>query len=587
MRRVKSVCKKDFMKGFTFLLVALLAQSLWAADTSKGVKRVAVLPFSMHAPSELSYLQDGVRDMLASRLAWHSKVEVLDKTVVDQAVRGTKSDITANDAHRIGKALNVDYVLFGSLTALGQAISIDAKMMPLEGNAEPLNLYTQTKTLDEVIPRINQFAQEINQKLFARPTDKAVASSSGNEGPTTRNPELLVPDSMISGDKASYLNPNFIELTPEGALRQPGLWRSQTFKHAVLGMDVGDLEGNGGSQIVTVTPKQVTVYKRHAQGLQPVATYDGSVTDYFMWVAVVDTNRDGKAEIYVTNLRSLNTVGAANVESPDSNEGFEKALGSFGLILANGKLQLTCKNVPYFLNGVEFRDRGKVLIGQQKGSLSDGPFASGIHEMQLKGDTLARTIAVSLPNRCNVFNFAKLDINGDHLDDVVFIDNENRLVVANPAGDILWRSKKTFGATTNSFEGKVRDRRVNDVDLYSVPPPIIVTDLNKDGIPEIIVTQNGGGLNRYLPAGTKYYDKGEIVSLSWDQLGLLENWKTREISGMVTSIRVADLDQNGTPQLLASMVLAKDFMKLWESKSNIFGYDLKTAAAPKTASKTP
>jgi hypothetical protein len=57
-------------------------------------------------------------------------------------------------------------------------------------------------------------------------------------------------------------------------------------------------------------------------------------------------------------------------------------------------------------------------------------------------------------------------------------------------------------------------------------------------------------------------------------MGMVENWKTRDISGMVTSIRVGDLDQDGVPELIASLVLAKDFLKLWESQSTIFSYDL-------------
>ena len=32
-------------------------------------KSVAVLPFAMHAPSSMAYMQEGLRDMLASRLA--------------------------------------------------------------------------------------------------------------------------------------------------------------------------------------------------------------------------------------------------------------------------------------------------------------------------------------------------------------------------------------------------------------------------------------------------------------------------------------------------------------------------------------
>jgi len=51
---------------------------------------------------------------------------------------------------------------------------------------------------------------------------------------------------------------------------------------------------------------------------------------------------------------------------------------------------------------------------------------------------------------------------------------------------------------------------------------------------------------------------------------------------MVTSIREGDLNGDGTPELIASVIMAKDFMKLWESKSMVFSYDL-NVAAPKTA----
>jgi TolB-like protein len=568
----------------SLVLASLLfgVPSLRAAGSSDEVKKVAILPFTMHVPADLAYLQAGVRDMLTSRLAWQGKVEVINKSSTDQAMRGAKSEISADEAVRIGKSLHADYVLFGSLTALGKSVSIDARMAPAAANGEPLHLYTQTKDLDEVIPKVNQFAQEINHKLFGRADEKTAASSAENESAMTRNPELLVAGAMGSGDKSSYLNPNFIELMPEGALRQPGLWRSQTFQGAVLGMDLGDLDGDGKKEMVTITARTVTVFKRVAHALQPVATLNGTGLDHFIWVTVVDTKRSGKAEIYVTNLRSLNNVGAADLESPNGAGGFQKELSSFALTLENGKLKTICKGIPYFLNGITLRDRGKVLIGQRKGALTQGPFDGQIHEMQIRGNTLAQTAAVNVPKECNVFNFARVDLDNDHINNVVYIDKENHLVVASSTGDVVWKSKKVFGATTNSFEGRVQDRRVNDVDLYSIPPAILVTDLNKDGIPEIIVTRSTDILSRFLPAGAKFYDKGEIVSLSWDQLGMVENWKTREIGGMVTSIRVAEPDDGGQPQLLASLVLAKDFMKLWESKSTIFGYDLNTTTAPET-----
>ena len=72
----------------------------------------------------------------------------------------------------------------------------------------------------------------------------------------------------------------------------------------------------------------------------------------------------------------------------------------------------------------------------------------------------------------------------------------------------------------------------------------------------------------------KAYEKGEIVSLSWDQVGMVENWKTREIDGQITSLRVGDIDGTGHNQLVLSVVHPKDLLKIWDSKSSIISYDL-------------
>ena len=257
------------------LLLLCSAPAVPAADPTATPVKLAVLPFSMHTPSQLMYLQDGIRDMLTSRLGWEGKVQVLDRTVVDQATRGMKSDISSEDALRIGRTLKADYVVFGSLTGAGQAISIDAKMTPLSGKGDPLSYSSQTKSLDEVIPQINRFAQEINQKVFARPGEKTQTAASEEERAATRNPELLVPTTMLPGDKISYLNPNFVEVTPEGSIRQPGIWRSQDFSGGIVGMDVGDLDGDGRVEMAMITQNKVMVYRREGQGLRSLATYTG------------------------------------------------------------------------------------------------------------------------------------------------------------------------------------------------------------------------------------------------------------------------------------------------------------------------
>jgi len=570
------------------LLMVVHATVSHAAEPGGTPVKVAILPFNMHTPSQLMYLQDGIRDMLTSRLGWEGKVQVIDRTAVDQATRGVKSDISAEDAQRMGRTLKADYVVFGSLTGIGQAISIDGKMSPLTGKGEPLSFSAQTRTLDDVVPQINLFAQEINQKAFARPGEKTQsAARTEEEAYSTRNPELLVPTAMLPGEKISYLNPNFIEVTPEGSLRQGGIWRSQDFQGGIVGMDVGDLDGDGKVEVAMATQNKVMVYRKEGAGLRSLATYNGLNNDHYLWLCVMDANRDGRAEIYVTNLRTLTGSRPLPSEVQQKEPGYgRETLVSFVLTLAGSKLAVECENVPYFLNAVEMPKRGKILLGQKKGETNQGAFDSDIFEMQLKPKGLTPLVKAHLPSRCNVFNFAKADLKHDGSEQTILIDNSNYLIILNAAGDQIWRSDRLFGCTTNAFTAKVEDLRFNQMDYYSIPSPIQITDLNQDGIPEIVVTRTlSEALTKILPQGLKFYDRGEIVSLSWDQIGLVENWKTREVSGMISAIRIADLNNDGSQQLVASLLLAKDYTKLWQSKSTLISYSLNIATAAAQAKK--
>lgn len=573
--------KKPISKISSIFLFSILSFCFITFHPSAGMAespvKVAILPFSMHTPKDLNYLQDGIRDMLASRLAWQGKVQVVDKAATQQAVKSSKGDISQPDAVNIGKSLGADYVLFGSVTAIGQSISLDAKMTALDQKSEPVNLYAQTN-LDGVIPQINQFAQQINQKVFARTTQYAQAPVD-NEAASTRNPELLVPDSMIKGDKISYLNPNFIEVTPDDALRQSGLWRSQTFGEGILGMDIGDLDGDGRLEIVTVSYDRIAVQRKEGQALRAIATYKSSGMDQYIWVSLADTNRDGKDEIYVTKLLRRNNPKGNTSSRVSYGRDTVWVPACMGMTMVGNKLQVLFDNERYLLNAVNFPKRGKVLLGQTTGT--NTTLDPNIYEMQLKGGKLSSAGLASLPKRCNVFNFAKADINNDNSDEYVVVDQSNVLYVLDSAGNQIWKSRQRFAASSNGFAGKVVDLSFNQVDYFYLPSPILIMDLNKDGIVEIVVNRSPY-YGAFLPAGLKYYESGEIVSFSWDQMGLVENWKTRELGGMVTSVREGDVNGNGKPELIASMIMAKDFMKLWQSKSIVFSYDLKVASS-KTA----
>ncbi len=543
-----------------------------AAVLAAPVHTIAVLPFTLHAPKDLGYLRDGVRSMLSSRLAWEGKVEVVDSGKVDSTVGPLQNNLTSRKAREIGRKLGAEYVVYGSLTVLGQSASIDSKVVSVADGKEPVSLVSQTKTLDGLLPRINAYAQQINARLFNRKTAAGESAPAGTGSQTNRNPEALIASLEPSQGSISYLNPNFIQVTPEGALRRQGLWRSQVFKAGFIGMDSGDLDGDGQPELVALSYKKLFVFHRQQQGLKILASFTGEKVDRFVWVSLADLNHDGRDEIYLTNLRQKMSLDSASDESINPNSSQYPRVASFILEMRGSKLTVLASRQPYLLNTVYLSLGEKRLLGQ-KTDYPDRLFAPEISEMRLTGNRLVEGTPVSVPSYCNIFNFAMADVNNDQENEVIVITSDNRLRVLTKGGNQLWKSRKRFGATTNRLIGKVRDLRYNEIDFYYLPAPIIVADLNEDSIPELMINRSPD-YTSILPQGIRYYEASEIVSLSWNQLGLVENWKSREVNGMVTSLRVADLNRDGTPDLLVSLVLGKDLMKFWQSNSVILSYSL-------------
>ncbi|MDX2451819.1 MAG: hypothetical protein QNK21_04155, partial [Desulfosarcina sp.] len=146
-----------------FLTLLFNAVTVFAAPA-----RVAILPFDVNAKNDMTFLQEGILDMLGSRLAWHDKVEVINEKETKAALASVEGFEGQSRALLVGGKLQADYVLFGSLTVFGESVSIDAKMVDVNGQQAPLPFFAQTQGMGEVIPQINQFATNINATVFGR-----------------------------------------------------------------------------------------------------------------------------------------------------------------------------------------------------------------------------------------------------------------------------------------------------------------------------------------------------------------------------------------------------------------------------------
>ncbi len=185
----KNICKIIL---FSFFVVFILLAG--GAVHAQEVKKIALLPFSVHAPSEPQALQEKVFGALVRELKKSSLIQVI--SAVQPA--GTEAVEPVNEARAmsIGKSLGADYVIGGSISQFGNIISIDVrlydivqqKMIPgfsIQGRGME-NLPTsvqQVKTTIlakiNVVQRISRIEFKGNRKIGAGAIEQKIKSERG------------------------------------------------------------------------------------------------------------------------------------------------------------------------------------------------------------------------------------------------------------------------------------------------------------------------------------------------------------------------------------------------------------------------
>lgn len=551
----------QYIKKFCVLVLIIPLLFTAAGSAAETAKKVAILPFEINAPKDLSYLREGIMDMLASRISWEGKVEVIEEQLVKEALSGREATLNEAAAREVGTTLGADYVLFGSLTVFGDSVSIDAKMVALREERPPVSVYAQTKGMGEVIPRINDFAQDINNKIFGR-GPAAVAAA-----PSQPRFSRAHPETIMSGPAPSTPAPrdggSFVQLQ-SGREAGSDVFRSQKLSFPALGMDVGDLDGDGRPEIVVLSKsKEVIVYQWDQGRLNKRGSFQGETRDNLVWVCLVDANHDGKAEVYVSNLRG-------------------QRLASYVLEWRGDGLQKLATEIEWYFNRLTVPGKESILLGQKKNM--EDIFIPGVYHLQFAGGSYQPLAGISLPRRANVFNFTQGDLDGDGKLETAFIfPGEERLYLVDDDGARLWESREYFGATANILEGKNPTSGTtrqpggggatdaDEVEVFYIPSPILLVDFNNDKRLEILANRNVSQVTRILSRVRKFSD-GEIQSMIWTGDDLLPQWKTRPLRGMVVSYRLADVDGDGQEELVAAAVLERGTFQ--KTKSMIYVYEL-------------
>jgi TolB-like protein len=165
----------------------------WAKEKSS----VAILPFSISSAENIDYVQQGIRDILTSRISLNGTIDAISKDIVLANLKeSAKKELTIADIYGLGKRMNVDFIVWGNITKIGNNVSIDGKLVDVSAYMSPVGIFVQSQGLDEIIPKINDFAQRISNHIKGDNTAPAAALQEPS------SPQAIREKEIISGMKA-------------------------------------------------------------------------------------------------------------------------------------------------------------------------------------------------------------------------------------------------------------------------------------------------------------------------------------------------------------------------------------------------
>jgi outer membrane protein insertion porin family len=157
---------KHFMyRHLSLVIIALLLIPLNIAHSIDSVK-VVVLPFEIHARKDLSSLQNEILNVIKTYMKEEGAF-ILTPEVVPE-VTLFKTSQSYDDIRNFGIKNGADYIVWGSLTLIGQKFSLDVKMIKSLGEDSPQIFIKEGRGLENLSGVVKQLARDIGMKLFKR-----------------------------------------------------------------------------------------------------------------------------------------------------------------------------------------------------------------------------------------------------------------------------------------------------------------------------------------------------------------------------------------------------------------------------------
>jgi TolB-like protein len=500
-----------------------------------GASRVLVLPFDIQSGSDLSFLQKGISQMLSSRLASDESIEVISPD--GPSASNLAKPIGESTAISTAAKLKADYVCFGTVMVTTESVRTDAKLVRT-ADGIPQVVFSQTgKNQGDALQHVKLYAAEILKALGAKAPVPTQPALQPRQQQTAVDESHRHPDSLWTGAVSTGSTP--IRMMASDGKTEAEVWRSLKFQAEIKSIAIGDILGDKQNELVIINDNSVSLYRYTAGKLELVDEVIGETDHTAIRVDVADINENGRAEIFVTDLYHDKTQ-----------------LKSYVLEWDGSKLVKIVQDANWYFRVMTVPGKKPILLGQQR-SMKE-LFSKGIYQMAWVNGAYAASSLADAPRGLSLYAFSSGNALNDGKEMTVALISDLRLRVFDKTGDMEWTSSDRFTggggympypADTNDARssGELRNKR------YYLPQRIIISDIDKDGINEVILLNNKDFARNLLP-NLRIFKNGHIECLQWEGLAFGLKWRTTDVSGQISDMVVGDLNNDGVDEIVYSVV---------------------------------
>ena len=491
------------------------------------------MPFVVNAPQSYAYLSKAVPATIQGQL---------DRPGMLETRTGQSKASSQTEAQQALRSSGADNAVWGSVSVMGNDCTVIINSVDKAGK-------TWSKTgqapVSELTTTVQSLTSSLGKEVFgvstAMRTPGSTAANS-NRG-ATANADIVTNE---TGQQQVYLNPQF---RYQGAGSEDGSrLRTQRLPYNMVDMAVGDFNGDGKNEVAILSDHDLRIYSWPANGqIKLLAETVISRSNNNFSMRAIDLNRD----------RCMALVVATTEES--SNRPY-----SYIYSFKGNKLTTIAERIPYYVSVMRVPPTyAPTLVGQGWDSLK--LFAPGVRIMTKQDGKYTLGQRIDLPSGATVFNCVWLPAsrNGKGEQLVMLTDDERIKLFQGHGNTLVHTTMERYSGSATGMDhykgmpGLGVDKNYQLPSKYYAPMRLIAADIGNTGDYTLLV-------NKPISTAAQFFDRyrffpqGEIHALFWDGVGLGLKWKTRRIRGSVAEIDLADVNNDGTLDLVVGLNTSPD-----------------------------